>query len=260
MCYLSVKNLNKSYNNLQVLKDISFSMNQGQIISIIGISGQGKTTLLRCLNQLEKFEEGTISIDNEILDYKNNDQSNNFGLIFQNFYLFPQYNVLSNVTLSLDNKSRINLKKNKMYFLKYRKMLKLEKQKNKEIALALLRKLNLEEKVSSYPCQLSGGQSQRVAIARALALKPNILCFDEPTSALDPKSIGDVISIIKSLKEENQSIIIVTHDMEFAKSISDKILFIQNGTIELQGTPTELFSNTNTNPYWKEFIGASIEE
>ncbi len=235
MAFLEIKNIKKSFGKYEVLKDISFSLEKGEVLSIIGSSGSGKTTLLRCMNFLEFSEEGTISVDGKtIYDGKDvkkytDDQIRenrlHFGLVFQSFNLFPQYTVLENVTLAP-------------------KLLK--RGTNEEIeenARRLIDKVGLLERIDFYPCQLSGGQQQRVAIARALALNPQILCFDEPTSALDPELTGEVLKVIKGLKGKDSTMVIVTHEMEFAKNVSDKVIFMADGVIEEMGTSEEVFDN-----------------
>ncbi|MBO5374174.1 MAG: amino acid ABC transporter ATP-binding protein, partial [Clostridia bacterium] len=229
---LEVKNLSKSFGNLEVLKSVSFSLEKGEVLSIIGSSGGGKTTLLRCINFLEKANDGEIFVNDELV-YRANSQNKlenfisptaqlSFGLVFQQFNLFPQYTVLDNLTLAprLRNKQTPRAE--------------IEKQ-----AYALLERVGLSEKAKSYPCEISGGQQQRVAIARALMLDPNILCFDEPTSALDPELTGEVLKVIKGLKSGDHTMVIVTHEMEFAKNVSDKVIFMADGIIEEMGTPEE---------------------
>ncbi len=251
MSVLEVKDLKKSFAKCDVLKGISFSLNKGEVLSIIGSSGSGKTTLLRCLNFLEFAEEGTISVDGkQIFDGKaqkslNDDEIRqnrlHFGLVFQSFNLFPQYNVLENVTLA-----PTLLKRGTPEEIKAR-------------ALSLIDRVGLSEKIESYPCQLSGGQQQRVAIARALALDPDILCFDEPTSALDPELTGEVLKVIKGLKSKDSTMIIVTHEMEFAKNVSDKVIFMADGVIEEMGTPEQIFDNPQSEKT-KHFLSKSLEE
>ena len=245
MPLLEVKNIKKNFGKTEVLKGISFSLSEGEVISIIGSSGSGKTTLLRCLNFLETPDKGTISVNDEVLfdgenikNLKENKIRENrlhFGLVFQSFNLFPQYNVLDNVTLAP-------------------KLLK--KGTN---ARALIEKVGLLEKIDSYPCQLSGGQQQRVAIARALAMNPDILCFDEPTSALDPELTGEVLRVIKGLKESGSTMIVVTHEMEFAKNVSDKIIFMADGVIEEMGTPEQIFENPQSEKT-RHFLQNSLEK
>lgn len=251
MAILEVKNIKKSFGKTEVLKGISFSLNEGEVISIIGSSGSGKTTLLRCLNFLETPDSGTISVTEKVLfdgedkntlsDEQIRENRLHFGLVFQSFNLFPQYNVLQNVTLAP-------------------KLLK--KGTDEEIeknALALIEKVGLTDKINNYPCELSGGQQQRVAIARALALNPHILCFDEPTSALDPELTGEVLRVIKGLKEAGSTMIVVTHEMEFAKNVSDKIIFMADGVIEEMGTPQDIFENPKSEKT-KHFLQNSLEK
>ena len=251
MSVLEVKNIKKSFGKTEVLKGIDFTLEKGEVLSIIGSSGSGKTTLLRCLNFLEFAEEGTISVDGkQIFDGKSNVKLNDdeirqnrlhFGLVFQSFNLFPQYNVLENITLAPTLLKRGT------------------PEEIKEIALKLIERVGLSEKIDFYPCQLSGGQQQRVAIARALALSPDILCFDEPTSALDPELTGEVLKVIKGLKSNDSTMIIVTHEMEFAKNVSDKVIFMADGVIEEIGTPADVFDNPKS-PKTKQFLSKSLEE
>ena len=232
---LEVKNLVKSFGKTEVLKGISFSLKKGDVLSIIGSSGGGKTTLLRCLNFLEFAESGTIAVNGSVIyDGKQKDKMSDqyirnmrlhFGLVFQSFNLFPHYTVLKNITLAPT-------------------LLKTDTPENIEKkALELIEKVGLSSKINNYPCELSGGQQQRVAIARALALNPEILCFDEPTSALDPELTGEVLKVIKQLADKNMTLVIVTHEMSFAKEVSDYIIFMDNGIIAEQGTPKEVFEN-----------------
>lgn len=250
MAILEVNNIRKSFGKNEVLKGISFSLEKGEVLSIIGSSGSGKTTLLRCLNFLEFAESGTISVggkqifDGDALkklsDADIRDNRLHFGLVFQSFNLFPQYSVLKNVTLAptlLKRDTAENIEKR---------------------ALALIERVGLSEKVNSYPCELSGGQQQRVAIARALALDPDILCFDEPTSALDPELTGEVLKVIKGLKGKDSTMIVVTHEMEFARNVSDKIIFMADGVIEEMGTPEEVFDNPKSEKT-KSFLSKSLE-
>lgn len=247
---LEVNNIKKSFGKTEVLKGISFSLEKGEVLSIIGSSGSGKTTLLRCLNFLEFAEEGTISVgDKVIFDGANLKQLTqaelrenrlHFGLVFQSFNLFPQYSVLENVMLAPTLLKRGS------------------EEKIRENAISLIERVGLLEKKDNYPCQLSGGQQQRVAIARALALKPDILCFDEPTSALDPELTGEVLKVIKGLKNKDSTMIVVTHEMEFAKNVSDKILFMADGIIEEYGTPDEVFGNPKSEKT-KAFLSKSFE-
>ena len=237
MAFLEIKNIKKSFGKYEVLKDISFSLEKGEVLSIIGSSGSGKTTLLRCINFLEFSEEGTISVDGNVIydggslrkytDAEIRENRLHFGMVFQSFNLFPQYTVLENVTLAPT-------------LLKRGTSEEIENRAKK-----LIEKVGLTEKMDFYPCQLSGGQQQRVAIARALALNPQILCFDEPTSALDPELTGEVLKVIKGLKGKDSTMIIVTHEMDFAKNVSDKVIFMADGVIEEMGTPEEVFDNPN---------------
>ena len=262
MAYLEIKNFKKSFGNVSVLKGINFSLEKGQVLSIIGPSGSGKSTLLRSLNFLETPDEGVMTLDNEVLfDAKANSDGEkvlrnkrlNFGLVFQSFNLFPQYNVLKNITLAptlllkdkvkeykkeLKNDKSLSFKKRKELVNQFKKDYKSEIEQN---ALSLLEKIGLTDKINSYPCELSGGQCQRVAIARALALNPKILCFDEPTSALDPELTGEVLKVIRSLKDQDRTMIIVTHEMGFAKNVSDKIIFLYDGVVEEEGKPKQVF-------------------
>ena len=246
MALLEVKNLQKSFGSTTVLKDASFSLEKGQVLAIIGSSGSGKTTLLRCLNFLEKPDSGDICIEGRSLlegmqtESRIRENRLNFGLVFQNFNLFPQYSVLKNVTLAPDLQ---------------RPDKKIE---NKENALALLEQVGLSQKVDAYPYQLSGGQQQRVAIARALALQPKVLCFDEPTSALDPELTGEVLRVIKGLKSENITMIVVTHEMAFAKSVADVVLYMADGEIVESGTPEQVFGNPQQEKT-KAFLQSTIE-
>ena len=235
MSILEVSNIRKSFGKTEVLKDISFTLEKGEVLSIIGSSGSGKTTLLRCLNFLETIDNGKVVVDGEVLfdsadtakmtDEKIRENRLNFGLVFQNFNLFPQYTVLQNLTLA-----PTLLKKG-------------SEQEIKQNALELLKKVGLEEKVDFYPCQLSGGQQQRVAIARALALNPKILFFDEPTSALDPELTVEVLNVIKGLRDSGCTMVVVTHEMDFARNVSDKVIFMADGVIEEEGTPEEVLVN-----------------
>ena len=250
MSVLEVKDIKKSFGKTEVLKGISFSLEKGEVLSIIGSSGSGKTTLLRCLNFLETADEGTISVNGSVIfDGGNKKQLSenevranrlHFGLVFQSFNLFPQYSVLKNVTLAptllkMDTEEAIETK-----------------------AKELIERVGLSDKMNNYPCELSGGQQQRVAIARALALSPDILCFDEPTSALDPELTGEVLKVIKDLKGADSTMIVVTHEMEFAKNISDKVIFMADGVIEEMGTPDEVFLNPKSEKT-RNFLKRDIE-
>lgn len=232
MPILEVNDLRKSFGKNEVLKGISFSLEKGKVLSIIGSSGGGKTTLLRCLNFLELAESGTISVGGKEVyngESRKEDEGKlrqnrlHFGLVFQQFNLFPQYTVLKNITLAPTLLKRGTP----------------EEIENK--ARDLIKRVGLEEKTDFYPCQLSGGQQQRAAIARALALDPEILCFDEPTSALDPELTGEVLKVMRELKDQDRTMIIVTHEMGFAKEVSDDVIFIADGMIAEQGAPEDIF-------------------
>lgn len=263
MAFLEIKNVNKTFKDgFQVLKDINFTLEKGEVLSIIGSSGSGKTTLLRCLNFLGLPDTGVYTLRGEdIFDasqkYTDNELREkrlSFGMVFQNFNLFPQYTALKNVTLALELQMRDKAKANKEKVNKKEIFLKA-----KEVAEHLLASVGLQDKMENYPCELSGGQQQRVAIARALALSPDVLCFDEPTSALDPELTGEVLRAIKELKSSDRTMIIVTHEMEFAKHVSDKIIFMANGVIEEVGTPEEVFDNPKS-PLTRAFLAKSEEE
>ena len=265
MAFLEVKDICKNFNETAVLKGVSFDMNKGEVVSIIGSSGSGKTTLLRCLNFLERADSGSISVDGEqIFPVDANSQKTaksdrlTFGMVFQNFNLFPQYSALQNVTLAMNVQSENELKKQGVKLFERKKRMKDIKAKNAEIAMQLLSRVGLENKVNNYPCELSGGQQQRVAIARALALSPDILCFDEPTSALDPELTGEVLKVIRQLADEDRTMIIVTHEMEFAKHVSDKVIFMADGVIEEMGTPSDLLESPKSEKT-KAFLAQSNE-
>ena len=245
MSVLEVTRLKKSFGSSVVLENIHFSIEKGESLAIIGSSGSGKTTLLRCLNFLETPDEGTISVNGSTIFDSENPQPLSdeeirkrrlhFGLVFQAFNLFPQYTALKNITLACEMlaKKRADYKENRRSLLS----------DIEENARALMDQVGLSNKLDFYPHQLSGGQQQRVAIARALALRPDILCFDEPTSALDPELTGEVLKVIKSLADKNTTMVIVTHEMQFAREVADKVIFMDNGSIVECGVPEELFSN-----------------
>lgn len=248
MAILEIKNLHKSFGKTEVLKGVDLSLEKGEVLAIIGSSGGGKTTLLRCINYLELAEEGTIEVKGELIydgekpitdeDIRKNRL--HFGMVFQQFNLFPQYTVKENITLAP-------------------KLLK--KYPDAEIdsiADELIAKVGLSDKADNYPWQLSGGQQQRVAIARAMAMEPDILCFDEPTSALDPELTGEVLRVIKSLKSKDNTMVIVTHEMGFAKEVADKIVFIDNGKVEAAGSPAEIFDNPKSERL-KSFLAAMLK-
>lgn len=233
---IQIKNLNKYFNKLHVLKNISCTINKGEVISIIGPSGSGKSTLLRCMNLLEVPTSGEIIFEGLNIQNSNiNKVRENMGMVFQHFNLFPHMTVLENITLAP---------------IKVKKM---NKQDADKIALDLLKKIDLLDKKNSYPSKLSGGQKQRIAIARSLANKPHVLLFDEPTSALDPEMVKEVLNVIKDLAKDNMTMIIVTHEMNFAKEVSNKIIFMDKGQILEENTPYEFFNNTKT-PRAKEFL------
>ncbi len=233
---LSVNNLCKSFGQKQVLKDVSFSVNKGEVVGIIGKSGGGKTTTLRCINLLEMPDSGFIRVGNSVMFdgrpgmMPNSQQIHEarlkIGLVFQNFNLFPQYNVLNNILLA-PRTLYPNIPHS--YFAKK--------------ARQIIERMGLSDRIHAYPSQLSGGQQQRVAIARALILEPELLCFDEPTSALDPELTGEVVKIIRDLKDAGTTMVIVTHEMEFARQVADRMIFFADGIIEETGTPDELFNN-----------------
>lgn len=223
MSLLEVKNLKKSFDDNVVLKDISLNVEKGEVLAIIGPSGSGKSTLLRCITDLEQEDSGVIQFDGT------------FGLVFQNFNLFPHHSVMKNITNA---------------------PIKVQKRDKKEVfehARDLLKKMGLEDKEDAYPCELSGGQQQRVSIARALAMNPDILFFDEPTSALDPELTGEILDVIKELAAEHMTMVIVTHEMAFARNVAGTIIFMDGGVIVEEGSPDEVFSSDNKR--MKEFLG-----
>ena len=247
MNLLEIGHMRKNFGGVEVLKDISLSVRKGEVVSIIGPSGSGKSTLLRCATMLEKMDGGELKYLGEAAAWeedgrciyagkqKKKEIRKHFGLVFQNFNLFPHYSVMKNITdapISVD---------------------KVPKKEAEERAMKLLCQLGLEDKKDAYPYQLSGGQQQRVSIARALALQPKILFFDEPTSALDPELTGAVLKVIRELAKEHMTMIIVTHEMQFARELSDRIIFMEQGVIRQEGTPEEIFANPNERV--REFIG-----
>ena len=246
MPILEVAHIRKSFGSTEVLQDIGFSLERGQALAIIGSSGSGKTTLLRCLNFLERPDEGRIAVGGETLfdagDPATQREADirkkrlHFGMVFQSFHLFPQYTALQNVMLA----SQLLAQERPDYKQRRREILK----EIERDAADLLGQMSLTERMHHYPHQLSGGQQQRVAIARALALRPDILCFDEPTSALDPELTGEVLRVIRGLAEQHTTMIIVTHEMAFARDVADHVIFMDGGVIVEQGTPEQVFSDT----------------
>lgn len=259
MAILEVKDIKKSFGGLEVLKGVSFSMDKGEIIAVIGSSGSGKTTLLRCINFLETATEGRIFVDGEcIFDAEDKKKISsgemrrrqlNFGLVFQSFNLFPQYSVLENVTLApkLLAKERDDFKSRKKEIY----------DEIEQTAVELLSRVGLSDKLDSYPCELSGGQQQRVSIARALAQNPKILFFDEPTSALDPELTNEILKVIKDLAKKRMTMIIVTHEIEFAKSVADRIIFMDGGVVLEDGTPQDVIDNPQ-NERTKAFLSKML--
>lgn len=255
MSILKVENMHKSFGHTEVLKGVGFSMEEGEVISILGSSGSGKTTLLRCINFLEKADKGRISVDGQIIfDADDTTKKSakqirraqlNFGMVFQQFNLFPQYSVIENVTLApkLLAKEGAEYKTNKKRVLE-------EIRKN---AADILERVGLSDKLNSYPCELSGGQQQRVSIARALALKPKILFFDEPTSALDPELTGEILRVIRSLAAAHITMVIVTHEIGFARNVSDRIVFMDKGIVAEEGKPEDVIDNPR-NERTREFL------
>ncbi len=243
---LKADNLQKQFDDTSVLKDISLEVREGEVVAIIGPSGSGKSTLLRCLTQLERIDSGRIEVCGKLMvdtnsgfGYADNKTLHEIalevGLVFQNFNLFPHYSVLRNIV-----DPQINV-------------LKIDKNTAKMKALQLLDKMNLKNRADAYPCEMSGGQQQRVAIARALALNPRILFFDEPTSALDPELTGEILKVIRALAEEKMTMVIVTHEMSFARDVADRVIFMDEGVIVEEGTPKEVFGNTQ-NQRTKDFL------
>lgn len=245
MSILKIDNLTKNFGKVEVLKGVNFSMEEGEVISIIGASGSGKTTLLRCINFLEWADSGKIYLDEKVIYDGNNDKKLkakeirdlqlNFGLVFQDFNLFPQYNVIDNVMLApkLLAKERPDFKENKTEIFA----------EIEETAKDLLNRVGLSDKLYNYPCELSGGQKQRVSIARALAQKPRVLFFDEPTSALDPELTGEILKVIRKLASEHVTMVIITHEIDFASNVSDKVIFMADGVVVEEGRPEEVIDN-----------------
>ena len=261
MPILEVKNICKSFGSTEVLKGISFSLEQGQVVSIIGSSGSGKTTLLRCINMLEKATKGQVLVNDEVIfdaadpatqkDREMRKKRLHFGFVFQSFNLFPQYTALKNVMLApeLAAKERPDYKQNRK---------EIHAQLERE-ARGYLEQVGLGDKVDNYPYQLSGGQQQRVAIARALALAPDILCFDEPTSALDPELTGEVLRVIRRLADQNTTMIIVTHEMAFARDVADQVIFMDGGVVVEQGDSREIINHPKEERT-KQFLSRFTEQ
>lgn len=287
--FLEVKNYRKRFGENEVLKGISFTLHKGEVLAIIGSSGGGKTTLLRCLNFLEIPDEGELYLGGERLfgadekvkvsDARVREKRLHFGLVFQQFNLFPQYTVSKNIMLAQTLLAKQDFAQKKAAFAAARRSAPKEKRaqlnaEHKKIlaeirsgqkeaiekkTLSLLERVGLSEKKDAYPYELSGGQQQRVAIARALALSPDILCFDEPTSALDPELTGEVLKVIKGLKSADSTMIVVTHEMEFAKNVADHVIFIADGLIEEEGAPEEVFEHPKSEKT-QAFLRKSLEE
>lgn len=277
MAFLEVRDMRKNFGGTEVLKGVSFSLEKGKVLAVIGSSGNGKTTLLRCLNGLEEADGGSVTVDGVTANYgatteehavnggkkpkkkkraaENGAGAENrdFTLVFQNFQLFPQYTAKRNVSLAADLSELRALKTEKLPRKEKSALKKQIREKNDENARRLLEKVGLAEKCAAYPCELSGGQQQRVAIARALALRPKILCFDEPTSALDPHLTGEISALINELKAEGRTMIVVTHEMEFARSVADEILFLHEGKAEESGSAAEAFGSPKS-ALFKAFI------
>jgi len=239
---IEIKNLNKSFGKNHILKGINTHIDKGQVVVVIGPSGSGKSTFLRCLNLLECPEEGDIIFEGEDITSKKtniNKVREKMGMVFQQFNLFPHKTVLENITIS-----PIKVKK-------------LSQEKANEIAMKLLKKIGLDDKASFYPSQLSGGQKQRIAIARALAMEPDVMLFDEPTSALDPEMVGEVLNVMKDLALEGMTMVVVTHEMGFAKEVGDRVMFMDEGKILEEGTPEDIFNNAK-NSRTKDFLSKII--
>ncbi len=251
MAFLEIHNLKKSFGNTAVLHGIDFSMEEGEVVAVIGASGGGKTTFLRCLNFLEMANEGTMDIADGLhfdakKEYKPAEiraMRLKMGLVFQQFNLFPQYTALENIYIPLQLRTKEKLRAKYPFGKARREAIAAALEENKARAKELLVEVGLEQKMDNYPCQLSGGQQQRVAIARALAQEPAVLCFDEPTSALDPELTGEVLRVIKELKDRGRTMLVVTHEMEFARNVADRIVFFADGVIEEDASPEEFFTN-----------------
>lgn len=262
MAYLEIKNLKKSFGNTSVLHGIDFSMEQGEAVAVIGASGGGKTTFLRCLNFLEIADEGTIDVKDGFHfdateDHKDAEIRSmrlKMGLVFQSFNLFPQYTAFENVYIPMQLRAKEQIRAKTKFGKERRALVAKAAEENRARAEALLAEVGLSDKMQNYPCQLSGGQQQRVAIARALAQNPNVLCFDEPTSALDPELTGEVLRVIKELKDKGRTLLVVTHEMEFARKVADRVVFFADGVIEEEGSPEEIFTSPKS-PKTAAFLG-----
>lgn len=280
MAFLEVRDMRKNFGGTEVLKGVSFSLEKGKVLAVIGSSGNGKTTLLRCLNGLEEADGGSVTVDGVTANYGATTEENavnggkkpkkkkraaekgaenrDFTLVFQNFQLFPQYTAKRNVSLAADLSELRALKNEKLPRKEKSALKKQIREKNDENARRLLEKVGLAEKCAAYPCELSGGQQQRVAIARALALQPKILCFDEPTSALDPELTGEVLRVIRSLAEQKMTMIIVTHEMAFARDVADRVIFMDDGVIVEQGQSHQVIEHP-TQERTRQFLSRYAE-
>lgn len=237
MSMIEIKNLHKYFGELEVLRGIDLTVNESEVVCLIGSSGSGKSTLLRCINFLEEKNEGEIYIDDQLVTVKDiNEIRQKVGMVFQRFNLFPHMTVIQNVM-----EGPLTVKK-------------MDKNKARELAMALLEKVNLLDKADEYPAMLSGGQQQRVAIARSLAMEPKVILFDEPTSALDPELVGEVLGVMNDLAKEGRTMIIVTHEMGFAKEVADRVIFIHEGLIAEEGTPEDIFDRPE-NERLQNFLG-----
>ena len=270
MAYLEITNLRKSFGKTEVLRGIDFSMERGEVVAVIGASGGGKTTFLRCLYFLEKADAGEILINDEEdgLVFSASQKYSarqirkmclHFGLVFQSFNLFPQYTALKNVLLPMNLRSAESIRKDKsIRFAEKRAAKRAAFAENRARAEELLSQVGLADKMNNYPCELSGGQQQRVAIARALAQDPELLCFDEPTSALDPLLTAEVLRVIRELRDAGHTMLIVTHEMKFAREVADRVVFFAGGNIEEEGTPEEVFDHPKSE-ITRAFFAQSME-
>ncbi|MBQ8719131.1 MAG: amino acid ABC transporter ATP-binding protein [Clostridia bacterium] len=265
MAFFEIRNLKKRFGNVQVLHGINFSMEKGEAVAVIGSSGGGKTTFLRCLNFLEMADEGTIHIEGGFdfdaektyTDSEIRAMRLKMGLVFQSFNLFPQYTALDNIAIPLQLRTVEKIKAELPRGKARRSAISAAREENRARARELLSMVGLSDKEGNYPWQLSGGQQQRVAIARALAQTPAVLCFDEPTSALDPELTGEVLRVIKELKDQGCTLLVVTHEMDFARNVADRVVFVADGLIEEEGTPEQLFTAPNS-PKTAAFLQHSL--